>query len=141
MKSSLLSCGVLLSSALLLSLPVHSQSLYERLDGEAGMLAITNAFIEEISFDAMIYPYFRTSDISRFRAKFSEQLCVAVNGPCEYTGDSMLLVHRGMGIDEKTFNRTVELLQAAMTREGVRYTDQNRILKQFAAMRADIIHQ
>ena len=67
-------------------------------------------------------------------------MCTSVNGPCEYNGDSMVDIHTGMNIDEKDFNRVVELLIAAMEDEGIGYSTQNKVLKALAPLRSDIIH-
>jgi len=62
-------------------------------------------------------------------------------GPWEYTGDTMEAVHAGMQIDKSQFNRVVELLQNAMTSQGVSYADQNRLIQRLAPMRPAIIHR
>ena len=46
-----------------------------------------------------------------------------------------------MQIDKSQFNRVVELLQNAMTSQGVSYADQNRLIQRLAPMRPAIIHR
>lgn len=113
-------------------------SLYHDLGGQAGIEAIVDGFITEISFDQEIYPFFKDSNISRLREKLIEQFCMLSNGPCEYTGDSMQDVHRGMNITSGQFNRTVELLQASMDKNNISFPLQNRLIKLLAPMRPDI---
>lgn len=113
-------------------------SLYYDLGGQAGIEAIVDGFITEISFDQEIYPFFKDSNISRLREKLIEQFCMLSNGPCEYTGDSMQDVHRGMNITSGQFNRTVELLQASMDKNNISFPLQNRLIKLLAPMRPDI---
>lgn len=119
---------------------VHqSDSLYEELGGHVGIENITDNFIDEISFNKTIFEYFKDTDIDRFRQKLIEHLCVHSGGPCQYTGDSMLDVHAGMGISEYDFNLTVELLINAMNSADIDYPLQNRLLKQLAPMRQDML--
>ena len=120
---------------------VQAETLYDDLGGQQGVANIIDDFIVEISFDKNIYPFFKNTDIERLRSKLQDQFCMVSNGPCEYSGDTMEAVHAGMQIDKSQFNRVVELLQNAMTNQGVSYADQNRLIQRLAPMRADIIHR
>lgn len=117
-----------------------SHQLYHDIGGDEGIERITDAFIKQIARDPDILPYFAKSSVSHFKQGFISHLCATVNGPCEYKGDSMIDIHTGMNIDEKDFNRTVELLIAALEDAGISYRDQNRILKALAPLRGEIIH-
>jgi hemoglobin len=118
-----------------------NNTLYADLGGRPTLTKIADNFIEEISFDATIYPFFVKSDIKRFRTMFIDHLCVTTDGPCEYKGDTMLKVHQGQKISEGVFNKTVDLLTAAMTKAEVSYALQNRVLARLAPMREEIIYQ
>lgn len=126
---------------LMLSTQASDDSFYQELGGQAGVEAIVDGFITEISFDQEIYPFFKDSDIGRLREKLIEQFCMLANGPCEYTGDSMIDVHTGMNISSGQFNRMVELLQASMDNNDIPFTVQNRLVKLLAPMRQDIYHR
>ena len=95
-------------------------TLYEEIGGQKTIEAVTQHFIHEIEFNETVFAYFKESDVDRFREKFIEHMCLAANGPCQYTGDTMLDVHKGMKITESDFNLTVDLLINAMTRAGNR---------------------
>ena len=141
MIRSLLCSSTLLMATSLLNPLMAEDTLYERLGGAEGIAVVVDHFIEEISFDLEIYPFFKDSDIERFRNKFSEQLCAVSDGPCRYSGDDMSSVHTGMNIGEADFNRVVELLKKALTDSGIPYTDQNRLLKKLAPLRNDMLHR
>lgn len=118
----------------------HQQSLYEQVGGKAAIEKISDAFIDEIQYDQQILTYFLDSNIDRFREKFIEHVCVHLGGPCVYTGDDMLTVHKGMNITESDFNRVVELLINAMTKVGISHRLQNQVLAKFTPMREDMIY-
>ena len=61
------------------------------------------------------------------------------NGPCVYTGDSMVQTHAGMNISEAEFNAVVEDLIAAMDTVGVDIGTQNRLLARLATLRPQIV--
>ena len=117
------------------------QSLYDEIGGKPTIEAITNNFIDEISFNKDIYRYFEKTNITRFREKFIEHLCVNTGGPCTYTGDTMLKVHQGQNINETDFNLTVDLLVNAMDRAGLTYPQQNQVLKVLAPMRGEMLYK
>lgn len=126
---------------LLSSCATQAPSLYEQIGGQAAVEQITDNFIAEIEFNATIFPYFKDSDIDRFRSKFIEHLCVNTGGPCQYSGDSMLDVHKGMHISERDFNLTVDLLINAMSKAHISHRLQNRILARLAPMRKDMLYK
>lgn len=114
-------------------------SLYQDIGGQEGIETLVNTFVKHIARDKDIMPYFAKSSVSHFKKGFSQHLCDAINGPCQYEGDSMVDIHTGMNISEKDFNRVVELLIAAMEEAGINYPSQNKILKLLARERGDII--
>lgn len=118
----------------------HQHSLYEQVGGKVTIEKISDAFIDEIQYDKQTLIFFLDSDIERFREKFIEHVCVHLDGPCTYTGDDMLSVHKGMNISEADFNRVVELLINAMTKVNVPHRLQNQILAKFTPMRGDMIY-
>lgn len=114
--------------------------LYTALGAEPGISRITELFILEIAKDARVIRYFEVSNVQRFREKFSEHLCAISDGPCEYTGDTMVDTHVGMNVTEGDFNAIVEDLIAAMDKAGVDLAVQNRLLERLAALRGEIIY-
>lgn len=132
--------NLLLVIMFLVSACVHQPpSLYEELGGHVGVEKIADNFIDEISFNKIIFEYFKDTNIDRFRKKFIEHICVHSGGPCIYSGDSMHDVHAGMAITEHDFTLTVELLINAMNAADIAYPLQNRLLKQLAPMRKDML--
>ncbi len=94
----------------------------------------------EIEYNDTILPYFAESDIERFIAKFSEQLCVFSGGPCEYSGDTMEQVHGGMNITEAHFNLTVDLFINAMNKANVPHRLQNQLINRMTHTREQMIY-
>lgn len=134
---ALLATAMTLSGCQLLN---SSSTLYDDLGGMPVIEKITDNFINEISYDQQIAQHFKDTKIDRFREKLIEQLCNVSDGPCQYSGDSMLDVHQKMNITETEFNRTVDLLVNAMNQAGVPHRVQNRLLARLAPMRPDIIY-
>ena len=134
--------GTLLAIALLQACAgAPQQTLYEKIGGEPVVQKIVDNFIVEIGYDQQIFKFFAESDIDRFREKMTEHICHVTDGPCQYTGDTMLDVHANMGVKEGDFNRTVDLLINAMTQADVPHPLQNQLVARLAPMRGDIIYR
>lgn len=118
-----------------------NDALYNDLGGLQGIEKIADYFIEEFSYDRNVIKHFEKTDFNRFRGKLVEQLCNLSGGPCQYTGDSMLDVHKKMNISEAEFNAMVDALYVAMKRADVSITAQNRLVALLAPMRGDIIYR
>jgi hemoglobin len=63
------------------------------------------------------------------------------NGPCEYTGDTMVQVHAGMGITERHFNLGVDLFINAMDKANISHPLQNKVVATITHTREEIIYQ
>jgi hemoglobin len=115
-------------------------TLYDKLGGEAGVDGIVSGLIKQIGQDKQIFHYFADANISRFRTHLTTHLCAITDGPCQYTGDSMIDIHTGMKITEKDFNHLVDLLINAMNLQGIPHRIQNQLIAKLAPFRASIIY-
>ncbi|MCR9095512.1 MAG: group 1 truncated hemoglobin [bacterium] len=113
--------------------------LYVQLGGVEGVDRVADRFVRELATDPNTRPHFEGIDARRFRSQIAAHLCEIADGPCTYDGDSMLEVHRGMEIDQRAFNATVECLIRAMESLRVPVPAQNRLLARLAPMHADIV--
>lgn len=110
------------------SMPGQESNLYQRLGGEAGIEAIVYELLVEIADDERIVERFRDLNIVRFQQGLESYLCSVTGGPCQYTGDSMRIVHSGHNFTDSEFNALVENLITAMNRRGIDTGTQNRLL-------------
>lgn len=117
-----------------------NDSLYAQLGGQTTIEQVVDNFIHEIEFDAVIFAYFKNSDVDRFREKLVEHLCQLTGGPCDYTGDTMAQVHGGMNISEADFNRGVDLFINAMTKADIPHRQQNKVLAILAKTRKEMLY-
>lgn len=137
--------GTLLLSATLslgaCSAVPDEENLYLALGGEQAIAVIVENFILEIARDERIIDHFEVSNVQRFRVMMNEHLCMVADGPCAYTGDSMIDTHAGMGVTEGDFNAIVENMMAAMNKAGIPLGPQNRLLARLATFRGEIIYR
>ncbi|MES3008328.1 MAG: group 1 truncated hemoglobin [Pseudomonadota bacterium] len=134
----LLLCGILLAGCQGLR---EQENLYTALGGEEGIRVITENFIRQIANDERVIDHFEYSNVQRFREKMHEHLCLVAEGPCAYSGDSMIDTHTGMGITEGDFNAIVEDMMAALDEAGIPISTQNRLLARLAEFRGEILYR
>lgn len=135
-------CSVLLLLALSGCQTMPSgTTLYDQLGGKAGVEKIADRFVRLVIIDPRVKQHFKDTNLDRFYEKQVEHLCQVSDGGCDYTGDDMLSVHKGMNISEREFNVIVEILQQAMNEAQVPLSAQNQLLARLAPMRAEIIYR
>lgn len=121
------------------AMPVEGQALFVAFNGRDGIGRIVDDLVEQIQVDPRLTGIFKASDFVRLRRTLKEQFCYILNGGCAYTGRDMKSVHADHGVTTAEFNALVEILQAAMTREGVAFSAQNRLLARLAPMKRDTV--
>lgn len=119
--------------------PFAGKDLLEAFHGVEGIGRIVDDLVDAVQKDSRISEIFKASDFVRLRRTLKEQFCYILNGGCDYTGRDMKSVHADHGIITAEFNALVELLQDAMTREGVPFSAQNRLLAKLAPMKRDAV--
>jgi len=139
LKSAVLALSLFLLSACNSAPLSNNNNLYLALGGETGVQQIADQFIIEIAYDERVFHYFADSNVERFREKIIEHFCMIADGPCDYTGDDMIQVHTGMGINVAEFNAVVEDLIEAMDKVGTPIAAQNRLLARLAELRPEIM--
>lgn len=115
-------------------------NLYQQLGGESGVEAIVYDLIVRIADDERVVDRFRNVDITRFKHGFENYVCSVSGGPCEYTGESMRVVHAGHNYTDTEFNAIVELLIDAMEAQEVPVPTQNRLLAKLAPDYSNIVY-
>ena len=118
---------------------VPERTLYEQLGGKEGVEQIVELLLTKISDDPRIAAQFATIDIINLNDKLIEQICFVSDGPCAYTGKSMVEAHAQLKVTNADFNALVEDLIWAMDQRQIPRTTQNRLLARLAPMHPDIV--
>jgi hemoglobin len=123
-----------ISNANAAATPLAGTDILDAFHGREGVGRIVDDLVEHVQADSRTSEIFKASDFVRLRRTLKEQFCYILNGGCDYTGRDMVKVHEDHGITTAEFNALVELLQEAMSREGVSFGAQNRLLAKLAPM-------
>lgn len=94
-----------------------SQSVYERIGGDAAVDAAVDIFYRKVLKDPRINMYFKDVDMERQAAKQKAFLTFALGGPNKYSGKDMRAGHAHLvakGLNEVHFNAVMENLAATL---------------------------
>jgi len=94
-----------------------SQSVYERIGGDAAVNAAVDIFYRKVLKDPRINMFFKDVDMERQAAKQKAFLTFALGGPNKYTGKDMRTGHAHLvakGLNETHFNAVMENLAATL---------------------------
>ena len=119
-------------------------SLYDKLGGKAGVSAIIESLMGNVTADKRVSkPFAKTTGtkLDHFKQMLSDQICEAAGGGCTYSGKPMKEAHKGMGITEAQFTAFLEDLTLALEEKQVAKEDQDALLAKLGATRDDIVEK
>jgi len=99
-----------------------SESLFDRIGGEAAVDAAVDLFYRKVLADDRINSFFEGTDMVRQHAKQKAFLTMALGGPNNYTGMDMRVGHAHLvekGLNDSHFDAVMEHLGATLTELGV----------------------
>ncbi len=99
-----------------------SESLYDRIGGEAAVNAAVDLFYRKVLADDRINMWFEDIDMDRQRAKQKAFLTFAFGGPANYSGKDMREGHAHLvarGLNDNHFDAVMENLGATLKELGV----------------------
>ena len=94
-----------------------SDSLFERIGGEAAVNAAVDIFYRKVLSDTSIAYFFDETDMDEQIGKQKSFLTMAFGGPNEYTGEDMRKAHAPLvakGLNESHFGAVAGHLQATL---------------------------
>jgi hemoglobin len=119
--------------------PVLRATLYQRLGGQAGVVALVEEFVGNVGGDARINGFFAKRDVRRVKAFLTEQLCQAAGGPCSYSGRDMRAAHTGLHLTNAHFDALLEDMARALDKLRVAVPERREILDGMAGLRKEIV--
>lgn len=115
--------------------------LYTRLGGAPVVTQVVSQTIDTVAQDPRVNQSFHKVNLKRVKQKLVEKICNLTGGGCEYTGDDMKQVHRGLKIGEGEFYALVEALRQALDDNKVGTREKNELLALLAPMKRLIVER
>ncbi|WP_106477421.1 group I truncated hemoglobin [Phytohalomonas tamaricis] len=117
----------------------EGDQLYQALGGQTGIAAIVETFLYRLADDDRVVRRFDPRQIDYVQKVLNEQVCMLSGGPCHYSGDSMVRVHKGMKITEAEYQAVVEDFSYALYRQDVPVPTQQQLLERMAQLHDGIV--
>ncbi|MEY2342569.1 group 1 truncated hemoglobin [Acidithiobacillus sp. IBUN Pt1247-S3] len=117
----------------------NADSYYDQFGGKAGVTALINTFVGNVANDPHINYYFAHTNIPALKYALVNQVCMAVGGPCKYTGPSMTDAHRGLQVTTAAFNYLSQDMIDAMDTHRIPIGAQNYLLAILASLEPQIV--
>ena len=119
-----------------------SDTLFDKLGGEAAVNAAVDIFYRKVLTDHRINRFFEDVDMERQAAKQKAFLTMAFGGPHNYTGEDMRKGHAHllkMGLDDSHFDAVVENLGATLVELNVPQELINEVVAICETTRNDVL--
>lgn len=93
---------------------MQTQTLYERVGGEAGVSRLIGSFYDRVLADPQLSPFFAHTPMEKLQRMQVEFFTSALGGPLQYSGRPLAHVHQGHGITKAHLRRFTEHLLATL---------------------------
>ncbi|MGE5804809.1 MAG: group I truncated hemoglobin [Ignavibacteria bacterium] len=131
---------------MLISGKIFSQekTLYQRLGGYDAIAAVVDDFVMHLSSDAELGVFFKghsEDSQKKIRQHVIDFICNAAGGPCVYVGRDMKTSHKGLGITEAQWNKSVNYLKETLNKFKVPEKEQNELFAAVSSVKNDIVEK
>ncbi|MEX2009141.1 MAG: group 1 truncated hemoglobin [Dongiaceae bacterium] len=119
-----------------------TQSLYQRIGGDAAVNAAVDLFYRKVMVDPRISEFFVDTDMNAQRAKQKAFLTMAFGGPNTYTGKDLRKAHAGLvknGLNDSHFDAVAQHLQATLGELKVKAVEIAEVMKIAGSTRNDVL--
>ncbi len=122
----------------------QEKTLYQRLGGYDAIAAVVDDFVTQLVTDPSMGVFFKghsEDSVKRIRMHVIDFICYAAGGPCNYTGRDMKTAHKGLGITEAQWDKSVEYLKNTLNKFKVGQKEQNDLLAAVSSVKNDIVEK
>lgn len=107
-------------------------TLYDRIGGERTIHNLIDNFYDRVLDDDELAGFFAHTSMEKLRHMQKEFFAAALDGPVEYGGSELAVVHQGRGITRHHFTRFVDHLIETLQSIGVSEHDIDEIIPRIA---------
>ena len=116
-----------------------NKSLFERLGGNEGIIAIASDIVDNHLANKAIANRFAKSNIEAIKNAAATFFIAGTGGENVYKGKDMLAAHKGMNISATEFMAVLDDALAALKKNNIGQREQEEVLFIFYSMRSEIV--
>ncbi len=122
---------------------INEKKLYERLGGNASVVAIVDEWVRLGLSDNRVSGFFsalkaKPDRLGRFRHNLSQQICEIADGPCQYSGADLRKVHAPMNIGDDQFLYFSEDLYKSLLKFNIAEREKNELMARVGELKDEI---
>ncbi len=119
-----------------------NQTLYQRLGGYDAIALVVDDLMSRLAKDEQVGRMLVHIPDTRFvhvRQLMVDFICATTGGPCHYNGKTMFEAHKGMGLTESDWAKTVEHLKQTLNHFKVNKKEQEEMLTTLSSLKSSIV--
>ncbi len=116
-----------------------SNSLYERLGGEAGIKAIASDAVDNHYANPKISVRFKDFDKSALKNLAFEFFAMGTGGPQQYSGRDLTTAHKGMNINEEEYFAAMDDITSSLDKHGIDDQTKSDVIGILYSLKGEII--
>jgi len=118
-----------------------TQSLFDRLGGDAAITAAVDLFYQKVLADSRINHFFANVDMRSQALKQRAFMTLAFGGPGNYSGKHMRAAHAGLPLTDAHFDTVAEHLGATLNELGVPAATISEVMTTVETTRTDVLNR
>jgi len=117
----------------------HSDTLFERYDGLPFVSRFVLGFYDRVLACAELAPFFADVDMRRLVEHQAKFISSVMGGPASYSSAALRESHHHLQIDDRAFDRMLELFRTALEESEIVDADVDTIIADLNAHRIHIV--
>lgn len=117
----------------------ETETLYDRLGGEAAVDAAVDEFYDRVLADDSLAGFFEATDVDELRTHQAAFLTTVTGGPERYENADMAEAHDGLAITDEEFDRVATHLAETLLDLGVDRGDVEEVTGVVETLRGDVV--
>ena len=115
------------------------ESLFDRYGGFTTVSRIVSEFYNRMMDEPLVTPYFTGVDMPALIDHQTKFIASVMGGPASFSNERLARAHARLGIDEKSFDRVVSILQETLEDFDLDKTDVGTIMSQVTSKKGLIV--
>lgn len=120
------------------------KSLYDRLGGQPAVDAVASGLVDRILADNRVNKWFAhasstPANTKEYKTKLASFICMAVGGPCKYTGLDMAAAHKNRGVTSEAFDAVAQDLSAQLDQLKVPAKEKAEVMTLVGGLKPTIV--
>lgn len=116
-----------------------TDTLFERLGGEAGIRSIASDMVDNHLSNPLVAPRFMSADIPAVKKSAANFFIGGTGGPDLYEGQDLVAAHKGMNISDNEFMAAVDDVVASLTKNKIGDTEKAEVLFILYSLRPEVV--